>query len=408
MSILKTSSRWPLYLAIAGLVVVIASVLYTNYLARELAENEEKYVQLYRTAVERISDIDVADLVGDADSLSGGGDDLTIETEIMASMENVPRILANKQGGVDHWSGFGSRDLVFVNNDPMVKNVEDSIYIQGVLERWIEEGNIPIKQYDQLQYFGESSLLQKLRYFPYIQGFLITAFVIIGFLGINQTRKAEQNRVWVGLAKETAHQLGTPISAILGWVEHLKVMYPHDEDIMEVSNELAYDVDRLSMVANRFSKIGATPELEPANIYAELNKCRDYMQKRAPRKVAFDCPEADAGNAQVAINPLLFDWVFENLLRNALDAMDGKGKLTGRIREEEKRVFIDITDTGKGIAPKNIRKVFNPGFTTKKRGWGLGLSLVKRIVQEYHKGKIAVSHSEVGKGTTFTIILPRV
>jgi signal transduction histidine kinase len=237
--------------------------------------------------------------------------------------------------------------------------------------------------------------------------FLISAFVIIGFLGINQTRKAEQNRVWVGLAKETAHQLGTPISAILGWVEHLKMMYADDEDIMEVSNELAYDVDRLSMVANRFSKIGATPELEPGNIYAELNKCRDYMQKRAPRKVTFDFPEADAGNAQVAINPLLLDWVFENLLRNALDAMDGKGKLTGRIREEDTKIHIDITDTGKGIAPKNVRKVFNPGFTTKKRGWGLGLSLVKRIVQEYHKGKIAVSHSEMGKGTTFTITLPR-
>ncbi len=405
MSILPSSSRWPLYLAVAGLVVVISSVVYTNYLARELAENEKKFVELYRTSVERISDIDAL-LLSDPDSTYGGGDDLTIETEIMASMENVPRILANKQGGVDHWSGFGSRDLMVVDNET-IKVVEDSLYIQSVLEEWIEEGRVPVKVYDQYQYFGESQLLQQLRYFPYIQGFLITSFIFLGFLGINQTRKAEQNRVWVGLAKETAHQLGTPISAILGWVEHLKMMYAHDEDIMEVSKELAYDVDRLSMVANRFSKIGATPELEPANIYAELNKCRDYMQKRAPRKVSFDFPDADAGNAQVAVNPLLLDWVFENLLRNALDAMDGKGKLTGRIREEEKKVFIDITDTGKGIAPKNIRRVFNPGFTTKKRGWGLGLSLVKRIVQEYHKGKIAVSRSEVGKGTTFTIMLPR-
>jgi signal transduction histidine kinase len=231
--------------------------------------------------------------------------------------------------------------------------------------------------------------------------------VIIGFLGINQTRKAEQNRVWVGLAKETAHQLGTPISAIMGWVEHLKMMYADDPEIMEVSGELAHDVDRLSMVANRFSKIGATPELEPHNIYEELDKCREYMQKRAPRRVTFDFPEASTGDIRVSINPLLFDWVFENLLRNALDAMDGKGQITGRIRELENKVYIDITDTGKGIAPKNIRKVFNPGFTTKKRGWGLGLSLVKRIVQEYHKGKITVSHSELGKGTTFTIMLPR-
>ncbi|MEM9259842.1 MAG: HAMP domain-containing sensor histidine kinase, partial [Bacteroidota bacterium] len=171
---------------------------------------------------------------------------------------------------------------------------------------------------------------------------------------------------------------------------------------------LGRDVDRLSMVANRFSKIGAEPELEPVNVFQELHKSREYMQKRAPRKVSFDFPAPDAGDINAAINPLLFDWVLENLLRNALDAMDGKGQISGRVRELENKVYIDITDTGKGIAPKNIRKVFNPGFTTKKRGWGLGLSLVKRIVEEYHRGKIAVSHSEVGVGTTFTITLPRV
>jgi signal transduction histidine kinase len=400
MSILPTSSRWPLYLAVAGLVVVISSVFYTNYLANKLAENEEKWVSLYKTAVERLS-------IAPIESDSSNSEDFTIEGEIMMSMESVPRIITDEYGRVVTWSGFGTRDKVVVDGVEVLVNPGDSVYIQNELSTWIEAGREPVPLYASYQYFGESLLLRQLRYFPYIQGVLISAFVIIGFLGINQTRKAEQNRVWVGLAKETAHQLGTPISAILGWVEHLKMMYADDEDIMEVSNELAYDVDRLSMVANRFSKIGATPELEPGNIYAELNKCRDYMQKRAPRKVTFDFPEADAGNAQVAINPLLLDWVFENLLRNALDAMDGKGKLTGRIREEDTKIHIDITDTGKGIAPKNVRKVFNPGFTTKKRGWGLGLSLVKRIVQEYHKGKISVSHSEMGKGTTFTITLPR-
>lgn len=389
MSILKTSSRWPLYLAIAGFLVVVASVWYTNRLANQLADIERKNIKLYRTALERINRFDPG--IG----AEGEGDDVSMEQEMLASVETLPRILVNLQGKIDYAVGFGSRN-------------QDKVYLEGVLAGWIEEGRVGVPIDTQVLYFGESPLLQQLRYFPIIQMFLIGSFVFLGFLGINQTRKAEQNRVWVGLAKETAHQLGTPISAILGWVEHLKMMYPDDEDIMEVSKELAYDVDRLSMVANRFSKIGATPELEPANIYAELNKCRDYMQKRAPRKVSFDFPDADAGDAQVAINPLLFDWVFENLLRNALDAMDGKGKLTGRIREEGNKVFIDITDSGKGIEQKNIRKVFNPGFTTKKRGWGLGLSLVKRIVQEYHKGKIAVSHSEVGKGTTFTITLPRV
>lgn len=405
MSILPTSSRWPFYLAIAGLVVVGASVFYTNYLATKLAETEELYVSLYQTAVERISNTD--DLLVDSLESNDGGDDVTMETEIMGSMESVPRILADERGAVVSWSGFGNRDKLLTDDGEILTHPGDSIFVQQELASWIEEGRKPVKQYAQYQYFGESNLLRQLRYFPYIQGFLIGAFVIIGFLGINQTRKAEQNRVWVGLAKETAHQLGTPISAIMGWVEHLKMMYADDPEIMEVSGELAHDVDRLSMVANRFSKIGATPELEPHNIYEELDKCREYMQKRAPRRVTFDFPEASTGDIRVSINPLLFDWVFENLLRNALDAMDGKGQITGRIRELENKVYIDITDTGKGIAPKNIRKVFNPGFTTKKRGWGLGLSLVKRIVQEYHKGKITVSHSELGKGTTFTIMLPR-
>jgi len=370
------------------LAIVITSVWYTNQLANKLEEIDSKNVELYVIALNRINDIDFQDTL----SLK---DDQTMELAILQNMVTVPLFLVNQMGGIDHAAGFGDRG-------------EDAVFLAETLAEWIQEGKEPIVIDAQLVYMGDSWLLRQLRWFPYVQLMLITAFILLGFLGINQTRKAEQNRVWVGLAKETAHQLGTPISAIMGWVEHLKMMYADDDDIMEVSNELAYDVDRLSMVANRFSKIGATPELEPGNIYAELNKCRDYMQKRAPRKVTFDFPDADAGNAQVAINPLLLDWVFENLLRNALDAMDGKGKLTGRIREEENRIFIDITDTGKGIAPKNIRKVFNPGFTTKKRGWGLGLSLVKRIVQEYHKGKIAVSHSEVGKGTTFTITLPRV
>ncbi|MFT4685860.1 MAG: signal transduction histidine kinase [Bdellovibrionota bacterium] len=388
MSILPTSSRWPLYLAIAGLAIVVASVWYTNYLASQLAEIEQSYVELYGEAMERVADIE--------NFADQKGDDVSTEQAIIDRMRTVPRILVNElTGEIVDALGFGDRNT-------------DTTYLKTILGGWIEEGRTPVRSFAQLQYFGDSRLLRQLRFFPYVQAVLIGSFIFLGFLGINQTRKAEQNRVWVGLAKETAHQLGTPISAIMGWVEHLKMMYPDDEDIMEVSNELAYDVDRLSMVANRFSKIGATPELKPANIYAELNKCRDYMQKRAPRKVSFDFPEADAGNAQVAINPLLLDWVFENLLRNALDAMDGKGKLTGRIREQGGNIYIDITDTGKGISPKNIRKVFNPGFTTKKRGWGLGLSLVKRIVQEYHKGKITVTHSEMGKGTTFTITLPRV
>lgn len=388
MNILKTSSRWPLYLAIIGLMIVVASVWYTNDLANKLAEIEKKNVSLYTQALQRLQFFDPRD--EDAGAL----DDVSIEQEILARMETVPMILVNRMGGIDDVRGFGDNGL-------------DTAYLQETLESWIAQGIEPVVIDAQLLYVGESWLLRQLRYFPYIQLVLISSFVFLGYLGLNQTRKAEQNRVWVGMAKETAHQLGTPISAIMGWVEHLKVMYADDEDLMEVSDELSRDVERLSMVANRFSKIGATPELEPVNLYEELDRCREYMQKRAPRKVAFDFPQPEDGDIRAAINPLLFDWVFENLLRNALDAMDGKGVISGSVRAQGDKVYIDISDTGKGIAPKDVRKVFNPGFTTKKRGWGLGLSLVKRIVEEYHKGKIVVSSSEVGKGTTFTITLPR-
>ena len=386
MNILNAYTRWPLYLAIVGLIIVSASAWYTNNLASQLAETEQNYAFLFGMAMESISNVESVEALDASMDLQG---------EIIDRMETVPRILTNIEGDVLSWNGFGSRD-------------PDSLEVVATLEGWIEEGKQPVRVDVQLMYFGESRLLRQLRFFPYVQGGLIGVFIIIGFIGINQARKAEQNRVWVGMAKETAHQLGTPISAIMGWVEHLKMMYAEDEEIMEVSEELARDVDRLSMVANRFSKIGATPELEPVNVFAELDHCREYMEKRAPRKVTFDFPTAADGEANIAINRLLFDWVIENLLRNALDAMDGKGQISGAIRVLEDKVTIDITDTGKGIAPKNIRKVFNPGFTTKKRGWGLGLSLVKRIVQEYHRGKIVVSRSEVGVGTTFTITLPRV
>ncbi|MEO0734526.1 MAG: HAMP domain-containing sensor histidine kinase, partial [Bacteroidota bacterium] len=338
---LNTSSRWPIYLALAGLLIVTISFGYTNLLASQLEEIEENNVQLYIQAMER---------VGKLDNLL---DDVSTETEIIQTMETVPRILTDVRGEIVSAQGFGNRDT-------------DTLYLQEQLQYLIENGRPPFNIAGQLIYFGESRLLRQLRFFPLVQLFLIGAFIFLGYLGINQARKAEQNRVWVGMAKETAHQLGTPISAIMGWVDYLKSMYPDNEDIGQVSDELGRDVDRLSMVANRFSKIGAEPDLQPVNIFTELDKCQAYMRKRAPRKVTFDFPAADAGEINAAINPLLFDWVLENLVRNALDAMDGKGKISGRVRELEDKVYIDISDTGKGIAPKNVRKVFNPGFTTKK------------------------------------------
>lgn len=386
------SARWPIYLAVIGLGIVIASVWYTNRLANQLSVIEENYVRFYESSIRDINTI------GDGAGSYSTTDldrDLGIQTEIIETNTTIPAIWALPGGGYQEAINWDGREA-------------DTAYILAQLEELKANGKPPIAMpIGGLMYFGTSTLIAKLRLFPYIQLALIGTFVVIGVLGINQARRAEQNRVWVGMAKETAHQLGTPISAIMGWIEHLNVTYADDADIVEVADELQHDVQRLEMVANRFSKIGATPELDRINIYSELDKCRAYMEKRAPRKVDFDFPSPTDGNLLVAINPLLFDWVIENLLRNALDAMDGRGTISGSIQERGGKVVIDITDTGKGISARNVRKVFNPGFTTKKRGWGLGLSLVKRIVEEYHRGRIIVASSEPGRGTTFRITLPR-
>jgi signal transduction histidine kinase len=246
-----------------------------------------------------------------------------------------------------------------------------------------------------------------LEWYPYIQLLLITAFVGLGYWGFSAARRAEQNQVWLGMAKETAHQLGTPITAILGWVETLKAVNEDRADNQEMLHELGKDVSRLELVADRFSKIGATPELSPVNLYDELESCRAYMQRRAPRRVSFHFPNPfECDPLVVFLNPPLFDWVIENLLRNAIDAMEeGKGSITATVYREGKWACVDIADTGKGIQSGKFKTVFKPGYSTKTRGWGLGLSLSKRIIAEYHRGKIFVKKSEPGKGTTFTVKL---
>ena len=407
MNLARISGRWPIYLGLVGLLVVGASVWYTNRLANELSVIEENYIEMYELAMNDI----LNDPIGTTSAPDPGSPtlssdletqalnvDYSTQTFIIQNNTTIPAILVDEYGEIVDAVNFGDRSVD-----------TDSAYLSEQLQELIAAGAEPKPAPYGVMYFGSSRLLRQLRFFPVIQGGLILAFVAVGILGIIQARKAEQNRVWVGMAKETAHQLGTPISGIMGWVEHLKLMYAEDAELLEVSEEMSKDVGRLELVANRFSKIGAEPELEPVGVYGELRKVADYMAKRAPRRVDFDFPEPATGqDPRAAVNPLLFDWVIENLLRNALDALDGRGTVSGRVSTAGDRVRIDISDTGKGIASRNIRKVFNPGFTTKKRGWGLGLSLVKRIVEEYHDGRIVVSKSEVGKGTTFTITLPRV
>ena len=393
MDIYQRKSRWKIYLAVAGALIVLISTLYSNYLARQIAEEEKKKVQLYFDAQMEANKLNIYASKLFALYPDAPEPDFTFVFSIIQANTTIPVLLV------------GENDII---NDAWNYGEIDSLSKEKELRRFISAGTEPMVLGGQRLYFKESTLLTQLRYFPFFQLGLIGAFIIIGYLAFSSARKAQENRVWVGMAKETAHQLGTPISAIIGWIEHMKMIREEDEEILEVAAELRNDVTRLELVADRFSKIGSEPELKPINVYDEIEKCRVYMERRAPRKVKFNFPDPTANAAiNFNINPHLFDWVVENLLRNALDAMNGKGEISATIYEDKNDVFIDISDTGTGIPANKFKSVFNPGFTTKKRGWGLGLSLAKRIIEKYHTGKIFVKKSEENKGTTFTIQLPK-
>lgn len=386
MDIYSRTSQWKIYLALAGILIVGASMVYTQYLANQLAKQEEKQAQYWETSHE---------IVNDMDEEEEDNCDYTLQLMMMTGNTTIPVILVDERGNIIDAINFGE------------DRNEDQEYLKKVVARLQRQNVEPIRGFGADIYYLESKLLRQLRYYPFIQLALISGFILFGYISFNSARRAEQNRVWVGMAKETAHQLGTPISAIIAWVEHLKLLRDQDEEVMEIVGELNNDVNRLNLIADRFSKIGSTPKLEPINIYEELEKCRAYMVRRAPRRVSFEFPHPAAGHAITMVNPPLFDWVIENLLRNALDAMEGRGVIRATITEDKNKIYIDISDTGKGIPAGKFKRVFQPGFTTKKRGWGLGLSLAKRIIQEYHSGKIFVKKSVENEGTTFAIIMPK-
>ncbi len=405
MNIFERSNKWRWYLGGAGLLIVLISIAYTNYLASRLAETEQAYGKIYAEAQKYVQTYGEEDF-----------DPFNLPTMVLSNNTSIPLILVSDNGGIYDAENFNREfvgaymlppELTAAEREEAIEEARpDSLYFIKKLYAWQEEGIEPLPSYQTKIYMNESNTLTQLRYFPYVQISLIAAFMFIGYLGINAARRSEQNRVWVGMAKETAHQLGTPISAIVGWLEHLKLTHSEDEVVSEIVGEMGKDVYRLELVANRFSKIGATPELEVVNVYNKLEEMRAYMEKRAPRRVSFDFPPADAGTDLVAINPLLFDWVIENLLRNALDAMEGKGTISAEVYNDAQFVYIDVSDTGKGIPAGKFNTVFQPGYTTKQRGWGLGLSLTRRIIKDYHNGRIFVKRSEEGVGTTFCIALP--
>ncbi len=394
-------SHWKTYLAIAGIIILVISLVYTTYLAQRLREGERNKALLLFDAYQTINDQSNPETAG----LEA---DLTLPTNIIIANNDIPIMVVDDTDKVLYAKNFGE-DLD--TNQVFLK--EKLVVLKKKGPEPTEINDTGIRQY---LYYQNSRLHELLTYFPFIQLLLLGAFVAIGYVSVNNARKAEQNRVWVGMAKETAHQLGTPISAIIGWIEHLRESFPDGPKELdalkamqlEVLNEMQNDVDRLDLIADRFSKIGSAPALTPVDIYAQMREITTYIRRRASRKIVFEEPSEDTAPMLVGINPPLFNWVIENIMRNALDALEeGTGTIAWKIHPHHDYIEIDISDTGKGIHPSKVKVVFEPGFTTKARGWGLGLSLAKRIIENYHKGKIFVKHSKLGEGTTFAIHLPR-
>jgi signal transduction histidine kinase len=378
MKIYNQKSHWKIYLALAGVIIVSISLVYTRYLADRLAEGEKDKVVLYTLTMKQ--------LINDNDY----DRDIQYEQSILELVSDVPVILVQEDGSI-----YDSR------------NFEDTD-VEAELERIKRNGPPPLEGhgYASQIYFKHTQLLTLLTYFPVLQLLLLLTFVAIGYTGFSTARKAEQNQVWVGMAKETAHQLGTPISAILAWLQHLDEPDLSQEEQKEIIAELSNDVDKLELIADRFSKIGSAPDLVRFNLADSLREVMSYMKRRAPKGVKFEFPSEDV-NYLANINPHLFTWVIENLMRNALDAIpDGKGVIGINLSKDKSFVHVDISDSGKGIPSGDFKSIFQPGYTTKSRGWGLGLSLAKRIIENYHQGKIFVKKSSLNEGTTFTISLP--
>ncbi len=381
-----SARQWNLILAVIGALIVFGSVWSAMYFVSNLAREERSKVEVWLLAQQALANID-DDTQAECD--------LTLHTQILEANTTIPLVLVGPYGDILGGRNFGER------------RDEDTLYLRQVIEEQRQAGIEPLLIDETRLYYRESKLLTRLRYFPLIQLGLVVFFIGTGYLSVNASRRAEQNRVWVGMAKETAHQLGTPISAIMAWVEYLRAEYPDNAELSEVAEELTQDVDRLQLVADRFNKIGSTPELLPMLVPELLESIYVYMQRRAPRKVEFTLAVPPTlEQTSIAVNRHLFDWVLENLIRNALDAMNGAGQLVLAARLDAGTVEITVSDSGKGIPASKFKKVFRPGYTTKTRGWGLGLSLAKRIVEEYHGGKIFVKESGVGRGTTFAVRIP--
>lgn len=389
----RSNLRLVLFGAIAAAITAF-SLLYSNHLSRQLLQQEVSRMNLYAKALE---------FAGDLENSPDNCEVEWVTQNVIIQNELIPTILVfnneiSSTANLDVPEGLTPEGKKRFEQDYL-----DQLKSGGAPPPLV----IPYIGQEMYIYYDESAILKKLRLYPYLMLVVIAVFIVIVFGSYMFAKRSEQNKVWVGMAKETAHQLGTPVSSLMAWVELLELNAegkPEDQDLVR---ELRKDVERLKTVAERFSKIGSKPELVAAPLIPILEQAVAYFQPRLPKRVTLTLENLADPDTVVAVNHALFDWVIENLVKNAIDATGGQGSITIRLIDEGKVVCIDVTDTGKGIPKSQFKEVFKPGFTTKKRGWGLGLSLSKRVIENYHKGSIFVHQSEVGKGTTFRVILPK-
>lgn len=380
--------RVKIVFVLMAILVAVSSLFVSKTLTDNLKREEQGRMEVWAEAMKSLSKAD-------------GNTDLSLVLKVLNENDYIPVILLDRRGNVTDYRNVSLRGA----------NRADSLRDARQLAlNWIAEGHVIRVTIDNVDNsyinvcYDESLILKRLTIFPFVQLAVVVIFVVLAVFALLASKRAEQNRVWAGLSKETAHQLGTPISSLMAWVEVLKEEYPDDTLIPELDK----DVSRLRLISDRFSKIGSKPELAIVSLQEVLAHVVDYIDRRTSHNVVIRCQLPDH-DVMVNINAALFEWVIENLCKNAVDAMNGgPGTISIAVMETGQKVAIDVADTGKGISKKNLKTVFKPGFTTKKRGWGLGLSLAKRIIEEYHKGRIFVKSSEVGVGTTFRIELGKI
>ncbi|MBR1505393.1 MAG: HAMP domain-containing histidine kinase [Prevotella sp.] len=368
-------------LVVAAVIIAVASLLVSHFLVRDLSTEERNKMEVWAQALHALNEADETT-------------DLSLVLSVIEGNNTIPVIVLDQEGGVSDYRNVTIRANNEADSTAYVERLGRTLKTAG---QYIKVNYGDSTDY-QLVCYDESIMLKRLSAWPYVQLGIVLIFVVVAIFALLSSKRAEQNKVWVGLSKETAHQLGTPVSSLMAWLEMLREQYPDDELLPEMDK----DVRRLQLIAERFSKIGSLPEPVDASMNEVLEHVISYMDRRTSSQVQMvrRFPDHDV---IVRMNASLFEWVIENLCKNAVDAMEGKGTITLTLADQGEYVAIEVTDTGKGIKKKDVNSVFTPGFTTKKRGWGLGLSLAKRIIEEYHKGRIYVKHSEVGVGTTFRI-----